>query len=84
MKGGLRMRSRMTWDQIKKKYPGMWVRLEQVQWESEGSPDVASAVVVKTTKQKPTTQDLKDAMDGICAMEYIEERGAFHTGYITA
>ena len=78
------MRMRMSWNQIKNRYPGMWVRLEQIQWESEGSPDVTSAVVVKATKQKPTTQDLKDAMDGICAMEYIEERGAFHTGYITA
>ena len=78
------METRMMWDQIRKKYPGMWVRLEQVQWEAEGSPDIASAVVAKYTKSRPTTQDLKDAMDGICAMEYIEENNIFHTGYITA
>ena len=50
MKGIIEMKIRMTWDQIKNNYPERWVRLEQVVWESEGSPDIASAVVAKATK----------------------------------
>ena len=77
------MGTRMTWNQIKDSYPGMWVRLEQIQWEAVDSPDIVSAVVVRSTKDRPTAQDIKDAMDGICTMEYIEDSNIFHTGYIT-
>ena len=84
MKGIIEMKIRMTWDQIKNNYPERWVRLEQVVWESEGSPDIASAVVAKATKKRPTGQDYKDAVSGKCAVRFIESDNVFHSGYVTA
>ena len=53
-------------------------------WESEGSPDIASAVVAKATKKRPTGQDYKDAVSGKCAVRFIESDNVFHSGYVTA
>lgn len=42
---------RMTWEEIKKKYPDQWVGLSQVEWDGE-APNVRSAVVEYVGKSR--------------------------------
>jgi hypothetical protein len=83
MKGVIEMKIRMTWDQIKNRYPGKWVKLEQVEWESEDSPNIVSAVVTKAAKRRPSSQDMLDAAEGKYSIRHVQEPGVFHTGYVT-
>ncbi|MBR3723685.1 MAG: hypothetical protein IKN12_13135 [Selenomonadaceae bacterium] len=41
--------SRLTWDEIKSKYPDQWVGLTDVEWDGE-APNVQSAIVKYTDK----------------------------------
>lgn len=41
---------RMTWDEIKEKYPDQWVGLTDVEFDSEFGADIKSAVVEYTDK----------------------------------
>lgn len=54
----------MTWEQIKTQYSGKWVKLEQIEWESEGSPNIISAVVTKVANNRPSSQDMLGAAEG--------------------
>lgn len=46
------MAERMTWEEIKEKYPDQWVGLDEVKWESPTSSVIVSAVVRYTDKSK--------------------------------
>lgn len=80
---GVIMKTRMTWDQIKSKYPGKWVKLGQIEWESQDSPNIISAVVIKAATRRPSAQDMIDAANGKYSVRHIQEPGVFHTGYVT-
>ena len=84
LKGVLGMKARMTWNQIKNKYPGKWVRLEQIEWESADSPNIVSAVVTRAATKRPSSRDMLEAADGKYSIRHIQESGVFHTGYVTA
>lgn len=43
------MEKRMTWDEIKEKYPDQWVGLSEVEWDGE-APNVQSAIVKYANK----------------------------------
>ena len=73
---------RLTWNQIKSKYPEQWVRLENVEWTPENDATVSSAVVAKAGDI--TTQDRRDAMHGKCFVIYVETGAFLHTGVVTA
>ncbi len=44
------MKKRMTWDEIKKKYPAQWLGLTDVEWADPEEAEIASAVVSYTDK----------------------------------
>lgn len=73
---------RLTWNQIKSKYPEQWVRLENVEWTPENDATVSSAVVAKAGDI--TTQDRRDAMHGKCFVIYVETGSYLHTGVVSA
>jgi len=43
---------RMTWDEIQKKYPDQWVGLVDVEWCSDNSATVKTAIVKYIDKSK--------------------------------
>lgn len=55
------MNERLTWNQIRQKYPDSWVKLINVEWETENHATVQSAVVDHVGS--PTEQDFADAFD---------------------
>lgn len=73
---------RLTWNQIKGKYPEQWVRLEDVEWLPGNDATVNAAVVAKAGDV--TTKDRVDAMHGKCFVMYVEAEPYFHTGVVTA
>ncbi len=73
----------MTWEQIKTQYSGKWVKLEQIEWESEGSPNIISAVVTKVANNRPSSQDMLGAAEGKYSIRHVQGSGEFHTGYVT-
>ena len=44
----MEVNQRMSWNEIVKKYPAMWVFLKDVKYEYEGSPTIVSAIVFDT------------------------------------
>ncbi len=73
---------RLTWEQIKTKYPNQWVRLENVEWKPENDATVNSAIVAKAGDV--STQDRCDAVKGKCFVIYVDDGNCFHTGVVTA
>lgn len=69
---------RLTWSQIREKYPEQWVRLENVEWVPGNDATVDSAIVAKAGNI--TTQDRRDAMHGKCFVMYVETGVYLHTG----
>ena len=54
MKGVISMSKRMSWEDIKKEYPDMWVGLTDVNWLN--SANIESAVVAHTEKDMSTEE----------------------------
>ena len=72
---------RLTWEQIKVKYPNLWVRLENVEWKPGNDATVISAIVTKAGTI--STQDRCDAVHGKCFVIYVETGKCFHIGAVT-
>ena len=72
--------ARLTWEQIKTKYPDQWVRLESVEWKPGNDATVNSAIVTKAGDI--STQDRCDAVQGKCFVIYVETGNCFHTGVV--
>ena len=53
------MSERMTWQQIKAKYPNRWVGLSEVEWDEPNGPNVVSAVVKYTDKTSDELYDMQ-------------------------
>lgn len=46
------MESRMTWEEIQKKFPDQWVGLEEVEYEPDNDVTIRTAIVKYTDKSK--------------------------------
>ena len=57
-------RERMTWDDMVKKYPDLWVVLDDIEWRDEYHSGIISAVVVAVKDD----DSINDAM-----LEYFKE-----------
>lgn len=80
MEGVVSVAERLTWEQIKAKYSGQWVRLEEVVRDSSNETSIISAVVASSGE--PTTQDLLDAMDGKCMSRFIDDGRYLNVGTV--
>ena len=76
------MNERLTWSQIVEKYPGQWVRLEQVERKPSNDCSIQTAIVVKCGGI--TTQDHIDAVNGKCTVRFVETGHSMNLGIFTA
>lgn len=75
------MRDRLSWQEIVKRYPESWVRLEEVEHAEANSATVVSAVVTRVGE--PSDQDIFDAMDGISEERYTYGGSVVRVGGVT-
>jgi len=53
------MAERLTWKEIKEKYPHQWVGMTDVEWKAPDNPNVKTAVVKYTDKDMNELLELK-------------------------
>ena len=76
------MASRMSWPEIQKAYPGMWVGLVDVHWQ-DNDVDIESAVVQYTEKDTPVREMDSLAARGKLFECYTTPDDSHHIGMIS-
>ena len=72
------MNKRMTWDEIKEKYPDEEVKITDVEWKPNNNATVKSAVVLKAGNIEDV--DLLDALQGRCYILYTTPDNGISVG----
>lgn len=74
------MMERMTWEQIKEKYPNQWVGLVEVEYVDNDGISVESAVVKYTDKSKSDLTRL--VLEGKIISRYTTPDNIFQMGMV--
>ncbi len=72
------MNERLTWQEIVKRFPDQWVRLEDVETEPDNDSTIVSAIVTKAGGVNG--QDDVDAYEGKCWTTFVDSGRHFHIG----
>ena len=76
------MADRMTWEEIKLKYPDQWVGLIDVEYEPDNDATIKSAVVKYTDKSKSELTSMQIQTKGELVGVYTTPDNIFQLGMI--
>ena len=65
-------RERLTWDDMVKKYPDLWVVLDDIEWLDEDESEIVSAVIVDVKDDDSITETMLRYYDE--GHHYIDRR----------
>ena len=72
------MNERLSWQEIVKRFPDQWVRLEEVETEPDNDATIVSAIVTKAGDLNG--QDDVDAYEGKCWTTFVDGGNFFYIG----
>lgn len=76
------MAERMTWVEIKEKYPDQWVGLTEVEYEPDNDATIESAVVLYTDKTASELTRMQIQTDGEIIGIYTTPDNEFQLGTV--
>lgn len=76
------MGERMTWKQIREKYPNQWVGLVDVEYEPDNDATIKSAIVKYTDKSKSELTRLQIETEGKTIGIYTTPDDVFQLGTV--
>ena len=71
---------RLTWKEIQGKYPEQWVGLIDVEYKSDNSASILTAIVRYTDKSKNELTEMM--LSGECISRYTTPDGIFQLGMV--
>jgi hypothetical protein len=74
------MGERLTWDEIKNKYPDQWVGMTDVEYKPDNSVSIKSAIVTYTGLSKAELTRMM--LEGKCVSRYTTPDNKFQMGMI--
>lgn len=74
--------SRLTWDQIQKKYPNQWVGLADVEYEPDNESTIRRATVIYIDKDKDELTEMQIDTDGKLLARYTTPDDIFQIGSV--
>ena len=76
------MLKRMTWNEIREKYPNQWVGLTDVEYEEDNISTIRSAIVLRTNKTKSELTLEQINSNGAVIARYTDPDRLFQLGAV--